>query len=191
VGISPLERRAAVFFDRDGVLNRAIVRDGLPYPPRTIEELVLAEGCEEAVARLAAAVPLLFVVTNQPDVARGTASRDEVELLNHALASMLPITRFYTCYHDDDDRCSCRKPLPGAFLKAAEDYALDLSACFMVGDRWRDIEAGCAAGCTTVLIQKEYDEKVARCNPDFVVSSITEAVDSILANLSRRVISRA
>jgi D-glycero-D-manno-heptose 1,7-bisphosphate phosphatase len=192
VGIGPLGSRAiAVFFDRDGVLNRAIIHDGRPYPATTIGDLVLEDGCAAAISKLAAVVPLLFVVSNQPDVARGTIPREQVEKINAALGVRLPITKFYTCYHDDSDNCTCRKPLPGSLFQAARDYDLDLSGSFMVGDRWRDIEAGFAAGCTTVLIQRNYAERAPRRRPDVAVRSITEAVDSILARISDRVISHA
>jgi D-glycero-D-manno-heptose 1,7-bisphosphate phosphatase len=185
MGIGPIVAQSrAIFFDRDGVLCRAIVRDGRPYPPRKIGELTLEDGAQSALARLAPVVPLLFVVTNQPDVARGTLSREIAEELNAELLKRLPITRIYTCYHDDSDGCSCRKPLPGALLEAADEYGVDLRASFMLGDRWRDIEAGAAAGCTTVLIQKDYAERRPRCEPDIVVRSITEAVDCILDRLA-------
>ncbi len=150
--------RRAVFLDRDGVLNRAFVRDGKPYPPSTLAELEILPGVPEALALLRAEGFRLVVVTNQPDVARGTQTRKTVELLHAALLARLPLDEFRICYHDDADHCACRKPAPGLLLQAAQELELDLASCFMVGDRWRDIEAGRRAGCTTVFVDHGYAE---------------------------------
>ena len=171
--------RRAVFLDRDGVINRAIVRDGKPFPPDSLAEVEILPGVHEAVQKLHVANYLLIVVTNQPDVARGTAKREDVEQINAFLASQLLIDDFKTCYHDVDDMCYCRKPLPGAILEAAQEYNIDLFKSFMVGDRWRDVEAGAAAGCKTVYINYHYAEKKPNA-PDFIVSSLFEAKKIIL-----------
>ncbi len=171
--------RRAVFLDRDGVINRAIVRDGKPYPPVSLEELEILPGVREALQKLHHANYLLVVVTNQPDVARGTAKREDVELMNAFLSSQLPIDDFKTCYHDSSDKCNCRKPLPGAFLQAAQEHNIDLSKSFMVGDRWRDVEAGASAGCKTFFINYRYAEQKPAA-PDFIVSSLLEAKKIIL-----------
>ena len=171
--------RRAVFLDRDGVINRAIVRDGKPYPPASLEELEILPGVHEALQKLHDANYLLVVVTNQPDVARGTAKRGDVELMNAFLSSQLPIDDFKTCYHDSGDKCNCRKPLPGALLEAAQDHNIDLSKSFMVGDRWRDIEAGASAGCKTFFINYRYAEPKPDI-PDFIVASLLEAKKIIL-----------
>ena len=171
--------RRAVFLDRDGVINRAIIRKGRPYPPRNIDELEILPGVADALQKLHDANYLLVVVTNQPDVARGAAKAEDVELINAFLSSQLPIDDFKTCYHDSSDKCSCRKPLPGALLEAAQEHNIDLSKSFMVGDRWRDIEAGLAAGCKTFFICYQYDEK-RPAYFDFKVSSLFEASTIIL-----------
>jgi D-glycero-D-manno-heptose 1,7-bisphosphate phosphatase len=171
--------RRAVFLDRDGVINRAIVRDGKPHPPASLVELEILPGVHEALQKLHDANYLLVVVTNQPDVARGTAKVEDVELMNAFLSSQLPIDDFMTCYHDSSDKCSCRKPLPGALLEAAREHNIDLSKSFMVGDRWRDVEAGASAGCKTFFIDYQYDEK----RPTYFdnkVSSLFEASIIIL-----------
>jgi D-glycero-D-manno-heptose 1,7-bisphosphate phosphatase len=180
VGIGSLSSgRSAVFFDRDGVLNKAVVREGRPYPPSNASELVLDEDARESLTRLNRLFSLLFVVSNQPDVARGSVTRDRVEGLNAQLMERLPITAFYVCYHDDADQCECRKPLPGLLLKAASEYDVDLTRSYMVGDRWRDVEAGIAAGCTTILIDRGYDETL-RAIPHATVNSLAEAAAYIL-----------
>ncbi len=171
--------RRAVFLDRDGVINRAIVRDGKPYPPASLVELEILPGVHEALQKLHDANYLLVVVTNQPDVARGTSKREDVELMNAFLSSQLPIDDFKTCYHDSGDKCICRKPLPGALLEAAHEHTIDLSESFMVGDRWRDVEAGASAGCKTFFINYRYAEKKPDA-PDFIVSSLLEVKKIIL-----------
>ena len=171
--------RRAVFLDRDGVLNCAIVRDGKPYPPASLAELEILPGVAEACAALHKAGFLLIVVTNQPDVARGTQRREVVETIHQALANQLPLDDVRACYHDDGDHYSCRKPKPGLLLEAAQDWDIDLSASFMVGDRWKDIEAGKRAGCRTIFVDYGYAER-APDNPNHRVGSLIEAVDWIL-----------
>ena len=171
--------KRAVFLDRDGVLNRAIVRDGKPYPPSSVSELEILPGVQEALTALRKAGFLLIVVTNQPDVARGTTTREAVEAINAALGTELPIDEFRTCYHDSEAGCDCRKPRPGALLAAAAHHDIDLCDSFMVGDRWRDAEAGQRAGCKTILIDYGYQEKQPEV-VDYSVASLSEAVEIIL-----------
>ena len=170
----------AVFLDRDGVLNEASVSEGRPYPPDKIENLKLFSDAANALARLKEAGFLLLVVTNQPDVARGAQSRAAVEAINAAVADQLPIDGFLVCWHDDEAGCSCRKPKPGLLLDAAARYQIDLAASFLIGDRWRDIDAGAAAGCRTVLIDRQYRERKPTAEPDFRTNSLTGAADWIL-----------
>lgn len=161
------------------MINRAIVREGKPYPPANLAELEILPGVPKALEELHAANYLLIVVTNQPDVARGTAKKEDIEEMNAQLSAQLPIDAFKTCYHDSADACLCRKPLPGALLEAAKEYNINLSKSFMVGDRWRDVEAGQAAGCKTFFINYRYAEQKPE-TPDFIVSSLLEAQQIIL-----------
>jgi D-glycero-D-manno-heptose 1,7-bisphosphate phosphatase len=177
VGIDPLRRRA-VFLDRDGVINSAVVRNGKPYPPASVEELEILPGVAAALERLRHEGFMLIVVTNQPDVARGTQSREVVEAMHDLLNTHLTLDAILVCYHDDADRCECRKPAPGLLLEAARAYNLDLAASFMVGDRWRDIEAGRRAGCKTIFIDYQYDETMMS-EPNMRVGSVSEAVEWI------------
>jgi D-glycero-D-manno-heptose 1,7-bisphosphate phosphatase len=169
----------AVFLDRDGVINRAVVRDGKPFPPASVEETEILPGVAEALKSLRDAGFLLIVVTNQPDVARGTTSKASVEAINAYLNSKLALDEFRTCYHDSADQCECRKPRPGSLLEAAAEHSIDLARSYMVGDRWRDIEAGERAGCKTVFIDYGYDEKQPE-SPSFTVTSLLEASKIIL-----------
>jgi D-glycero-D-manno-heptose 1,7-bisphosphate phosphatase len=182
VGVDEVSQsgRPAVFLDRDGVLNEAFVIDGTPHPPATVTDLHVIPSAAEACRELGAAGYALVVVTNQPDVARGTDTMANVEALNRAVAAQVPIDEFVTCPHDDADGCDCRKPKPGMLLDAAGRMGLDLARSFMVGDRWRDIEAGRRAGCTTVFVDRGYTERKPE-KPDIVVNELVEAVPQIIA----------
>ena len=172
--------RPAVFLDRDGVVNRAEVRDGVPKPPVRLEDFELLTGVVEAVGQLRHAGFAVVIVSNQPDVARGEQRRTVVEAMNDVLRAALEPDAIMVCYHDDSDACACRKPAPGMLLAAANDLTLDLATSFMVGDRWRDIEAGRRAGCRTVFLNRAYDERLAE-TPDVIVSDLAEAVTWILS----------
>jgi D-glycero-D-manno-heptose 1,7-bisphosphate phosphatase len=179
VGIDRAVSARAVFLDRDGVINAAVLRDGKPYPPACADDVEILPGVAEALARLKRAGYVLVVVTNQPDVARGATSRVAIDAIHARLAAELPLDAIRACFHDDGDRCHCRKPAPGLLLDAARDLDLDLAGSVMVGDRWRDIEAGRAAGCRTVFINANYTER----RPggfDVELSSLAEAAAWIL-----------
>ena len=170
----------AVFLDRDGVLNAAVMREGKPHPPATVEEVELYADAGVALARLKDAGYVLIVVTNQPDVARGTQTRAAVDAINEAIGAALPIDEFLVCPHDDRDGCDCRKPKPGMVLAAAAKHGIDLARSFLVGDRWRDIDCGAAAGVRTALIDRNYRERGPAAEPSHVTDSLAEAVQWIL-----------
>ncbi|HWY21941.1 MAG TPA: HAD-IIIA family hydrolase [Candidatus Acidoferrum sp.] len=174
--------RPAVFLDRDGVLNRAVVRDGKPFPPSSVEEFEILPDVASSLLDLRAHGFALFVVTNQPDVARGTQTRDAIEAIHRTLASSLALDGIFVCYHDDSDDCACRKPNPGLLLEAQRKHNIDLSRSFVVGDRWRDIDAGHNAGCKTVLIDYGYRERKPAHPPEATVRSLREAADWILSS---------
>lgn len=173
--------RRAVFLDRDGVLNRALVRDGKPYPARSLAEFELLPGVPAACHRLKQAGLLLVVATNQPDVGRGTLSRETVESLHAHLCRILPLDRVEVSYDSGHEQppSEFRKPRPGLLWRAGRELGIDLKRSFMVGDRWRDIDCGHAAGCTTLLVDYGYAEQL-RCPPDFRVKNLAEAADQIL-----------
>ena len=177
--------RRAVFLDRDGVINRAFVRKGRPYPPATLELFELLPGVKDSTYNLREAGFLIIGVTNQPDVATGLQRRDVVESMHRLLISEGICDDIMVCYHTDDDCCGCRKPKPGMLIDAAQHWSIDLTGSFMVGDRWRDIAAGKAVGCYTFFIDYQYDElhnEVA----DMVVVSLAEASNLILQDVSSK-----
>src|SRR5262249_40387831 len=145
-------------------------------------EIELLPGVVEACHRLRQAGFLLVCVTNQPDIARGRTTSAAVAAINAALAERVPVRQFLVCPHDDADDCACRKPRPGLLLAAAAEHAIRLSESAMVGDRWRDVGAGRAAGCRTIFIDRRYAER-RPADPDFVCSGLPEAADWIVATL--------
>jgi D-glycero-D-manno-heptose 1,7-bisphosphate phosphatase len=171
--------KRAVFLDRDGVLNANIERDGRPVAPTTLAEFRILPGAAEAVFRLKQAGFTLVVVTNQPDVATGRTPRGVVDAMNAQLRAAMPIDDIKVCFHADEDRCTCRKPLPGMILEAARERGIDLPGSFMVGDRWRDIEAGRNAGCKTILLDVGTAQE-GTTQPDRIVKTLNEAVNCIL-----------
>lgn len=178
MGSGSTPRRRAVFLDRDGVLNRAEVRDGRPYPPKLADaELLPRVG--EACAALKGAGFLLIVVTNQPDIARGTLDARSSQAVDDWLRQKLPIDDIRVCPHDDGDNCPCRKPRPGLLTQAAKEWRVSLPMSTMIGDRWRDVEAGRRAGCRTVFLDRLYTERRPD-RPDLVVGELAEAVPWIV-----------
>ena len=174
------KRFRAVFLDRDGVVNRAVIRDGKPFPPANLEELEITPGTESALQDLKKRGFKLIIVTNQPDVARGLTSQAAVEKINQVLATSLPLDDVFVCYHSDENNCDCRKPKPGMLLEAAQKHNIDLSRSYMVGDRWRDVDAGHNAGCKTILVDSGYNERAPARPPEARVRSLREAADWIL-----------
>ena len=168
----------AAFLDRDGVINRAVVRKGKPYPPATVEGVEILPGAADAIRRLRGAGYAVVVVTNQPDIARGATTQAMVDAIHAHMKAELGLDDIRVCPHDDADGCDCRKPRPGLLLRTP---AYDMAASVMIGDRWRDIEAGRAAGCgVTILVDYGYDERIPH-EPDARVESLAEAVDWLLA----------
>jgi D-glycero-D-manno-heptose 1,7-bisphosphate phosphatase len=172
--------RRAVFLDRDGVLNQAIIRENRAYAPLTLDEFRISSDAAVQVNRLRAAGLLSIVVTNQPEIARGTLPRATVEAMHRRLRALVGVDDVLVCEHDPDALCACHKPQPGLLSEAAARWGISLSASFMIGDRWRDVEAGKAAGCFTILILRPYSQ----CSTaDLSVPDLPQAVDAVLARL--------
>lgn len=171
--------RRAVFLDRDGVLNKSLLVNGIPTGPSSLEQLQILPRVKEGLDSLRKSNFELVVVTNQPDVARGKISKQIVEEIHINLEVQLSINHFYTCFHDDEDDCLCRKPKSGLLRQAARDLNLNLQSSFMVGDRWRDISAGQSAGCQCFFVDNFLDERQPIA-PFIRVSSLFEAAEIIL-----------
>ena len=169
---------AAVFLDRDGTLNKNILRDGKLTPPYSCNEVELIKGTEEAIKILRKLNYIPIIITNQPDISRGKVSLQEVNTINKVICEKLQIDYIYMCIHDDNDGCECRKPKPGMIHKAAKDLKLTLNNSILIGDRWRDIHAGQAAGCKSYLIDNNYHEP--KPNPPYeTVLSVLHLVEKL------------
>lgn len=172
-------KRCAVFLDRDGVINRAPVRDGKPCPPATLAEFEILPGVAEALRALNEAGFSLIVATNQPDVARGLQRREVVEAMHGRLREMLRLDDIKVCYELESSSCACYKPKPGMLLEAARERDIDLARSYMVGDRWRDVGAGKRAGCFTIFIDRGYVEPLTEI-PDATCADLQEAAAVVL-----------
>lgn len=172
--------KPAVFLDRDGILIRMTVRDGKPYAVTPAETPTMFDDVEHSCRALSAAGFLLVMVTNQPDIKRGITTRAFVDETNRILKMKLALDDLRICYHDNEDRCDCRKPKPGLLLGAASDLGLDLDRSFVIGDRQTDILAGKQAGCRTVFVDRGYHGETSG-DANFVAQSLGDAVRWILS----------
>lgn len=177
--------QSAVFLDRDGVLNNVVLRNGEIGSPRALDEFKLLPGVGPAVAGLKRAGLLVVVVTNQPDLARGFLTPAELERMHERLRGMVAVDAIYTCWHDEEDGCGCRKPKPGLLFRAAQEWGISLKKSWLVGDGWKDIEAGKAAECRTVLLRNP-DRDPAGIAPDLVLPDLPKVVGVILEELECR-----
>ena len=178
MGVGSKIKNKAIFLDRDGVLNKAIVKNRKPYPPSNIEELEILPGVYEGLQLLRHAGFKLIVISNQPDVVRGVTNIDIVDEINNSISKQLKVDEIICCFHDDCDNCECRKPKPGMILQAVKKWDIDLSISYLIGDRWRDIQTAKNIGLTSILINYDYNEK--KIEADFECSNLEEAANFIL-----------
>lgn len=167
----------AVFLDRDGVIN---VRPPESLYITSVDDLVIAEGVAESIAKLNASGFRVIVATNQRCIARGLVTAEDVARIHHKLMEIVGnggglIDAIFMCPHDYADNCECRKPKPGMLLKAASQYSIDLAESWMIGDSATDIAAGQAAGCRTLLVGDAISAQA-----DCTAKNISEAVSLIL-----------
>jgi len=169
--------KKAIFLDRDGVINKAILKEGKPFSPRRFEEFKLFDGIREVLEKFKKKDFLNIIVTNQPDIARGLIERETLEKMHKFIKENLPIDDIFVCPHDDIANCHCRKPKPGMLLEAAKKWDINLNESFIIGDSWKDIEAGKAVGCATILLDNLYNKEA---EPDFRARDIDLAMKIIL-----------
>ncbi len=181
----PVRPSAAVFLDRDGVINRSPVRNGKPYAPRRLEEFRLLPGVARATLRLRQAGFLIVVVTNQPDIGNGRVAAATVAAMHQKLRQRLAPDAIEMCPHAQGDGCACRKPRPGLLNRAARRFGIDFARSFLVGDRWSDVVAGQAVGCYTIFVDRGYRDG-RPVSPDAVVASLPAAASLIIELASSR-----
>jgi D-glycero-D-manno-heptose 1,7-bisphosphate phosphatase len=174
-----MTKNKAVFLDRDGVINYAIIKNGKPFSPNTLKEFVLVKDVKKSLDFLINHGFMLIIVTNQPNVARGLTTKDSQEEINNYIHSLLDITDIFACYHDDIDICECRKPKPGLIINAIEKYDIDLKRSFLIGDRWKDIEAAKSIGCRSIFLDNSYQEKQPKLYT-YTTKNLADAVKLII-----------
>ena len=170
--------KKAVFLDRDGVINKTIIEGGLPSSPNSLDELKILPSVKQSILRLKKLNFICLLVTNQPNVTRGKIDKSTVIKMNNFLKKKIQLDDIFVCYHDDKDNCNCRKPKPGLLLQAGKKWNVDFKKSFMIGDRWRDIQAGEKVGCKTIFLDYKYNEKKPK-KPDFVSDSLLNAAHII------------
>ena len=167
----------AIFFDRDGILTTEKI------PPKDSKHIHINENIKEVLPHLKKMGYLLFCITNQPDVARGTKTKEEIQEVNDILWAMFPeIIKIESCIHDDQDNCVCRKPKSGMIICLAKEYEIDLSKSWVVGDTWKDIGAGMNAGTRTILLGKLKDDD--KYIPDYSTTKIKNIIGIIEGDIS-------
>ena len=167
--------KKAVFLDRDGVINKAFIKNGLPESPNSLSELEILPRVKESILRLKKLNFICLVVTNQPDVQRGKIKKNTIIKMNNFLKKKIELDDIFVCYHDDQDNCNCRKPKPGLLLQASKKWNVDFKKSFMIGDRWRDIQSGEKAGCKTIYLDYNYKD-IKPKNPNFTTDTLLNAV---------------
>ena len=170
--------KKSVFLDRDGVINKVYIKDGLPRSPNSSNELKILPGVRESIIKLKKLNFICLMVTNQPNVSRKKIDKNSVIQMNNFLKNEIALDDIFVCYHDDSDNCNCRKPKPGLLLQAGKKWDVDFKKSFMIGDRWRDIQAGEKVGCKTIFLDYKYSEKKPK-KPDFVSDSLLNAAHII------------
>ena len=170
--------KKSVFLDRDGVINKVYIKDGLPRSPNSSNELKILPGVRESIIKLKKLNFICLMVTNQPNVSRKKIDKNNVIQMNNFLKNEIALDDIFVCYHDDSDNCNCRKPKPGLLLQAGKKWDVDFKKSFMIGDRWKDIQAGEKVGCKTIFLDYKYNEKKPK-KPDFVSDSLLNAAHII------------
>jgi D-glycero-D-manno-heptose 1,7-bisphosphate phosphatase len=170
--------KPAVFLDRDGVLAEAIVRaDGIAYAPTHVEDFVLVAEAPAQVQRLRDAGFLCLVFTNQPEIASGDLLPADLDEMHRQMRAAIPVHDVFFCPHARNDGCRCYKPKTGMIEDAVAKWDVDLRRSYVIGDRWRDIGAGKAVGCYSILLARSY----SACDyADIDAQTLTEAVDTVL-----------
>lgn len=153
-----MEKNKAFFFDRDGILNKSILKKNKPYSPRNLKELILNFELVEFIKKLKKKNFKIIVITNQPDIKSGKLNKYTLRIINLIIKKKFCIDDFFICIHGKNENCNCRKPKPGLIIKASKKWNINLKESFFVGDRWKDMQAGEIVGCNTIFIDYDYNE---------------------------------
>ena len=169
--------KAAVFIERDGILNQVRIERQNQIGPVTLEDFRLKLEAVPLLKKLKAEGLLLMVTTNQPGLSRGYQSRRELDRMHELLRATFALDDIFVCPHDATDGYSCRRPKPGLLVEAGFKWRLNLDHCFVISDKWQDAEAGRAVNCTSVLLQSPWNGTARR---DLVLPDLAAVVDKLL-----------
>ena len=150
----------AVFFDRDGVLNHLIERDGSFYSPQCFDDFEVNADAIKIIQQIKELGFLAIVISNQPDITRGKLEQHEMDKMTQVLFSELKIDDVFYCTHDDNNDIGCRKPKPGLFHLAQQKYNINFNHSIMVGDTWKDVDAARNAKIKMYLLDKNYNQEI-------------------------------
>lgn len=173
-----MKKNKAFFFDRDGILNKSIIKNNKPYSPTTPDHLKLNKELVKFIKNLKKKNFIIIVITNQPEISRGKLSKFTSSIINNLIMRYFSIDAIYVCSHDDKDKCRCRKPKNGMLLQAEKDWNIDLKQSYFVGDRWKDIKAGSSLDCKTIFIDYKYSEKKPK-NYNYKFNLITNMIKNM------------
>ncbi len=172
------QKQKAVFFDRDGVLNHLVKRDGSYYSPQRSQDFRIADDAKDVIKHVHEMGYLAIVISNQPDISRGKLKQFELDKMSDILFEELSIDDIFYCTHADNNDTGCRKPAPGLFFSAQKKYNIDFKKSFMIGDTWKDVEAAKKVGISMILLNKDYNQELENV---FRLKSLSEIV-SFLKN---------
>lgn len=173
-----IKKRVAVFFDRDGVLNKPLVIKNKPYPPKYVKDVVLYAGLVNGIKKLKKKKLKVLVITNQPDFERGKTTKKNITSINNFIKKKLRVHKIFTCY-DSKSSSFFKKPNPGMIIQAKKEFNLDLKKSFIIGDTDKDIFAGKKMGLTTILVKKKYNFKYKKAS-NYSVNSTLDAIKKVL-----------
>lgn len=177
--------RKALFLDRDGVIDELVYHadSGGYEAPRNAKEMRIRPRVKEALKKAAEMGWMIFVVSNQPDAAKGKTTLEALREAHEELVTQLespPVTDFFYCYHRSEDRCRCRKPQPFFVQQAAERHGISLADSWFVGDVDTDVECGKRAGSKTALLEYEHSgSKRGAQQADLVCRDLDHFVQSL------------
>ena len=170
-------KNKAIFLDRDGVINEVVFHESdKPSSPWTFSEFKLLPGIKEPLEEFKKMGFLLFIISNQPDISRGFIEKGITEKISKIIYDNFPIKEILICPHDDHHYCNCRKPKPGMIFELSKKYDIDIKKSFLIGDNWKDTEAGQKAGCKTIIINTKYNKTI---DADYRTENLSTAVKLI------------
>ncbi len=167
----------AIFWDRDGVINEVTVVNNKTFCPRKFIDFKLTPGISNHFQKTKELEFKNIIVTNQPDIARGSMTMEALNEMHGLLEKELLVDEINYCPHDNG-QCDCRKPQPGLITKSAQKNNIDLSRSYIIGDAKNDMLAGRAAGCKTILLQRDYNDDAVEF-ADYIVTNINEMFNFI------------